>query len=383
VSRSHPDAITISYQGDGDLAALGTNNALHAANRGERMIVFFINNNLYGMTGGQMAPTTLVDQKTTTSPYGRSLDNDGAPLRMAEIMALLDGPVLVARVAVNNPRNIRQARKVIQKGFQAQKEKKGYVFIEILSQCPTNWKKSPLEACKWIDETVSRYYPLGIKKDIVEETPSRSRRLEKSTFSRVAKTLKLDKQEETLTDVSSLPFDPISFKSAGFGGQGVLSLGMIFADAAMKKNLHVTWLPSYGPEMRGGTANSGVVISTDDIGSPVVDTPNLLVAMNKPSLIKFGPLVPSDGWLFYNSSLIDELPDLKASPFPVPATEIAKEAGTIKVANTVFLAVIAAKSKLFTLDELSMLLKEYFPEERVYQMNLYALKAGFKLAENL
>lgn len=383
VNRSDPNAVTISYQGDGDLAALGTNNAIHAANRGERMIVFFVNNNLYGMTGGQMAPTTLIDQKTTTTPYGRSMDNDGAPLKMAEIMALLDSPVLVARVAVNKPKNIRLARKVIQKGFQAQKDKKGYVFIEVLSQCPTNWKKDPLQACRWIDDTVSQYYPLGILKDTVDKTPSRPRRVDKASFEQIAELLHLHQDVKSLEQEATLPFETVHFKSAGFGGQGVLSLGIVLADAAMKKGFHVTWLPSYGPEMRGGTANSGVVIKKTQVGSPMVDNPNILVAMNKPSLFKFGPLVPENGWIFYNSSLIDEIPQLKASTFPVPATDLAKDVGTIKVANTIFLAVIAARSGLFTLEELSSLLREYFPDDKLHQVNVRALEAGFKIADGL
>ena len=118
VSRANPDSVTISYQGDGDLAAIGTSNAIHAANRGENMIVFFVNNNIYGMTGGQLAPTTLIDQTSATSPYGRSVKNDGYPLRMAEMMAGLEAPTLVARVGVNNPKNIRQAIKVIRKGLE-------------------------------------------------------------------------------------------------------------------------------------------------------------------------------------------------------------------------------------------------------------------------
>ena len=255
VSRSNPDGITISYQGDGDLAAIGTNNALHAANRGENMIVFFVNNTIYGMTGGQLAPTTLVGQKTTTSPYGRTVVNDGPPLRMAEIIATLDAPVLVARVGVNSPKNIRQARKVIQKGLQAQKDRKGYVFIEVLSQCPTNWRKTPVDACRWVDEVVAEHFPLGVLKDTIDESGPVIRKLHKPEFAEIAEVLGLESEANEQSTTIDLPYQEVRFKAAGFGGQGVLSLGLILAQAAMKKDCEVTWLPSYGPEMRGGVAN--------------------------------------------------------------------------------------------------------------------------------
>lgn len=377
-SRVNPGGITISYQGDGDLAAIGTNNAIHAANRGENMIVFFVNNNIYGMTGGQLAPTSLLDQKTATSPYGRNEENDGYPLKMAEIISTLESPVLVARVAVNNPKNIRKARQIVQKGLALQKEHKGYVFIEVLSQCPTNWKKSPLEACQWIDDTVSKYYPLGVFKDQSEERDSRDRILNKPDFPEIAELLQLNKEQAELKYDGDLPFGQINLKSAGFGGQGVLSLGLIFAEFAMKKGLEVTWLPSYGPEMRGGTANCSVVVSKNEVGSPVVDRPNILIAMNKPSLFKFGPLVPEDGIIIYNQSLIDEVPELKTKNcFAIPATDMAREAGNVKVSNTIVLAALARQIGIFSYDELKELLKEYFSNEKIYQLNLKALEMGW------
>ncbi|MDO4575067.1 MAG: 2-oxoacid:acceptor oxidoreductase family protein [Planctomycetia bacterium] len=381
VSRAHPEGITLVYQGDGDLAAIGTSNALHAANRGENMIVFFVNNNIYGMTGGQLAPTTLIGQKTTTSPYGRSLQNDGPPLHMTELIATLEAPVLVARVAVNSPKNIMQARKVIRRGMQAQKDHKGYVFIEVLSQCPTNWRKTPIDACRWIEETVTKCFPLGIKKDVIDERDALTRPLGHPDFQTIAHAIGLDKNEETTDKPCALPFPEIRLKSAGFGGQGVLSLGLIFAFACMKKGLQTTWLPSYGPEMRGGVANCSVMVSKTKIGTPVVDAPNVLVAMNKPSMFRFAPLVPEDGIIIYNSTMIDEIPEniQTKNLFALDAGNIAMELGNSKFANSVVLAYLAAKTKMFDLPELKEYVRGYFANDKIYEANIPALERGFAL----
>ena len=378
VSRSNPDGITIAYQGDGDLAAIGTNNAIHAANRGENMIVFFVNNTIYGMTGGQLAPTTLIGQKTTTSPYGRSEKNDGPPLRMAEIIATLDSPVLVARVGVNSPKNVRQAHRIIGRGLEAQRDKKGYVFIEVLSQCPTNWRKSPIEACRWIDDELIKKFPIGILKDTIDEAQPVIRKVGQPDFDQIAGAIGLDYEKPQGTGIQKLPFDEVHFKAAGFGGQGVLSLGLFIASAAMKLGCEVTWLPSYGPEMRGGVANCSVVIGHDHIASPIVERPNILVAMNKPSMFKFAPTVSEGGFIFYNSSLIDKLPEsIRAGCYPIPATDMAGELGNTKAANTIMLGHLAAQAGLFSLDDLARFLKDTFADEELYRLNAKALETGF------
>ena len=381
VSRSNPDGIVVSYQGDGDLAAIGTGNAIHAANRGENMIVFFVNNNLYGMTGGQLAPTTLLGQKTTTSPYGRSKSNDGFPLLVAEMIAGLEAPTLVARVGVNNPRNIRQAVKVIKRGLEIQREKKGYVFIEVLSQCPTNWKKDPEQACEWIDDVVSKQYPIGVLKDLADEQGPQERPRKEADFAAVAKLLGLDAEEKTVDKELILPYEEMRFKFAGFGGQGVLSLGMMVAQMSMQYNLEVTWLPSYGPEMRGGVANSSVVAGKNPISTPVVDAPNVLVALNRPSLEKFGPLVPKDGLIIYNNSLIDQIPaDLKGKVHALPATDLATAAGTAKAANVVVLGFIARLTGIFELAELEAFLRKTFKKPALLEINLKAVSSGWDTA---
>lgn len=161
IKRSHPDKFVFTYQGDGDLASIGSGEIVQVAHRGERISTIFVNNGIYGMTGGQMAPTTLVGQKTATSPYGRDEEWSGKPIRIAEMLATIDGAKFVERVAVNTPANIRKAKKAIMECFKLQLEGKGFGIVEVLSTCPTNWGVPPVEALKWLDENMIPYYPLG------------------------------------------------------------------------------------------------------------------------------------------------------------------------------------------------------------------------------
>lgn len=162
VKRVHPDNIVISYQGDGDLLAIGTGETIHAANRGENITVIFINNAIYGMTGGQMAPTTMSDQITKTTPYGRDVEDVGYPIRACEMMNTLVAPVYIERTSIHDVKNIRKTKKAIKKALQNQKEGKGYSFVEILSTCPTNWGVTPVMAAKWVETAMLPYYPLGV-----------------------------------------------------------------------------------------------------------------------------------------------------------------------------------------------------------------------------
>lgn len=166
IKRASPESLVFTYQGDGDLAAIGTAETIHAANRGEKITAVFINNAVYGMTGGQMAPTTLIDQKTTTSPYGRDGNIEGYPVRISEMLAMLKGAVYIERTAVNSPANIKKTKKAIRKAFQAQIDNLGYSLVEILAPCPTNWKMNPLASWQWIDDVMSKEFPLGLIKDI-------------------------------------------------------------------------------------------------------------------------------------------------------------------------------------------------------------------------
>ena len=168
IKRTLPDRVVFSYQGDGDLAAIGTAETFHAANRGENITVIFINNAVYGMTGGQMAPTTLLGQASTTSPPGRNAILDGHPIRMSEILASLEGTAYIERVAVNSAQNILRAKKAVKKAFQCQMDGAGFNMIEVLSQCPTNWKMNTVDACRWVDEVMSKTFPIGVIKDALK-----------------------------------------------------------------------------------------------------------------------------------------------------------------------------------------------------------------------
>ncbi len=161
IKKSKPNSIVFTYQGDGDLAAIGTAEIVHTANRGENITVIFINNAIYGMTGGQMAPTTLIEQVTQTSPYGRDSKTMGYPMKVAEMLAALKGVTYISRVALNKPANIIKAKKSIKKAFQVQLDGKGFSLVEALSTCPINWGLSPIEANKWLEENMIPYFPLG------------------------------------------------------------------------------------------------------------------------------------------------------------------------------------------------------------------------------
>lgn len=161
IKRSMPDKFVFTYQGDGDLASIGAAEIIHAAHRGEKISTIFVNNAIYGMTGGQMAPTTLIGQKTSTSPYGRTEEHSGMPLRMSELLATIDGAKFVERVSVDSPANIRKAKRAIKKCFQLQLDNKGFGIVEVLSTCPTNWGMPPTDALQWLRDNMMPYYPLG------------------------------------------------------------------------------------------------------------------------------------------------------------------------------------------------------------------------------
>jgi 2-oxoglutarate ferredoxin oxidoreductase subunit beta len=161
------DKVVFTYQGDGDLASIGMGEIVHAMNRSLPLTVVFINNAIYGMTGGQMAPTTLLGQKSTTSPAGRDAKANGYPVRMCEMLATLAGPAYIERVALTQPKYIVKAKQAILKAFKNQTENRGVSFVELLSTCPTNWGLRPVEACKWLEENMIPYYPLGVYKDFV------------------------------------------------------------------------------------------------------------------------------------------------------------------------------------------------------------------------
>jgi 2-oxoisovalerate ferredoxin oxidoreductase beta subunit len=299
LKRACPDKIVIAYQGDGDLAAIGTAEIVHAANRGEKISVFFVNNAIYGMTGGQMAPTTLVGQRSTTSPWGRRPVNEGFPLHMAEMLSSLEAPIYIERVALSDNKNIMKARKAVRKALELQRDGAGFTFVEILSPCPTIWGKDPVEARKWIGEKMIPQFPLNVFRDRAVEVPNNNVPPHKTVA-------ELVEGERKAVGDASVPrkhhqFRDLGIKIAGFGGQGVLLLGQLLAEMGMREGLEVSWLPSYGPEMRSGSAHCHVCLSKDRIGSPVLSRPEILIAMSEISLRKFAPQIAPGGTILCGS----------------------------------------------------------------------------------
>ncbi len=161
IKRVHPEKVVFTYQGDGDLASIGTAEAVHVAHRGEKITTIFVNNAIYGMTGGQMAPTTLIGQKATTSPLGRTVEHSGMPLKVSEMFATIHGAAYIARVSVDTPANVRKAKKAIKEAFQCQIDGKGFSMVEVLSTCPTNWGMTPKDSLTWLRDNMMPYYPMG------------------------------------------------------------------------------------------------------------------------------------------------------------------------------------------------------------------------------
>lgn len=384
VKRALPDSLVISYQGDGDLAAIGGNEILHAANRGEDFTTIFVNNAIYGMTGGQMAPTTLVGMKTTTTPMGRVAANDGFPVRVSELLSSLEGPTYIERVALYDNKTRAKARKAIRKALQNQVEGRGFSLVEVLSPCPTGWGVTPVDSLKWIEENLIPNFPLGVFKDKSAEREHRTHRRSTVAVAELPALLGLNGRPDAAAAASpKSTFGEIDqrLKIAGFGGQGLLFLGRLLAEAGMRQNLHVSWLPSYGPEMRGGTANCHVNISTTEIGSPLVSTPTVLIAMNKPSLDKFEAELVSGGLIIYDSSLIDHSPARSdVEVIALPATEMADKIGNAKSANMVALGALIGKTNLLDKDAVLDVVKAMTKKAALLDLNISAVEAGFDFA---
>ena len=385
VKRACPDKIVISYQGDGDLAAIGTAEIVHAANRGEKITVFFINNGIYGMTGGQMAPTTLIGQKSTTSPWGRRPVTEGFPMHMSEMLATLEAPVYIERVALCDNKNIMRARRAIRKALELQRDGSGFSFVEILSPCPTIWNKDPVEARNWVSDAMVPAFPLSVFRDRKPEIPVGTEPPQRS----IAEVLGLGNAPESAQEASGLRrgrphnFDRLGMKIAGFGGQGVLLLGQLIMEMGMKEGLEVSWLPSYGPEMRSGSAHCHVCLSKDRIGSPLVSNPDVLVAMNEFSLRKFAPEVARTGIILYNgASLPTDFNQPEAPVLCIPASEIADSSGSAKAANIVMLGAVLEHTNCLASETAMSVLDEKVRKLDLLEIDHRALAAGRSYIEH-
>jgi 2-oxoisovalerate ferredoxin oxidoreductase beta subunit len=383
VKRALPHSIVISYQGDGDLAAIGTSNILHAANRGESITVFFVNNAIYGMTGGQMAPTTLEGQRTSTTPRGRVLEDTGYPLRMSELLSTLHAPVYIERVALTDGKHIMAARRAVRKALKAQVDGKGFSMVEVLSPCPIGWKMEPSKAKDWIVEHLIPAFPLGVYKDVLSEREPRMRPAPELALDKVAELFAAEPAVERTGEPSwegvAEAYREPQIKVAGFGGQGVLFLGALLANVALRKNFHVTWLPAYGPESRGGTANCNVVISEKPVASPMVTEPTVLMALNGPSLERFESSVTAGGVVVYDSTLIKRAPSrTDVEVVAVPATAIADELGHTRVANLVMVGAYLSHTGMFSEAEVNATMGHILKRADMLEVNRQAVEHGFR-----
>ena len=350
MKRCNPGMVVFTYQGDGDLAAIGAGEIVNAANRGELITVFFINNATYGMTGGQMAPTTLMGQKSSTSPDGRTAFM-GQPMKMAELIAGLDGPVYVERVALYDAKQRIKAQKAITKALRMQVEGRGFAFVEVLAECPTHLGLTPEETERWVKESMLPVFPLGVKKDVVVE-PHAKPPAPNFDGARLASLVgaSAEKPPRFMKGFPEhLGGKDVALKLAGSGGDGAQTAAMLIARAAISEGFDATHIPSYGPESRGGTSYADVHVAEDEVLSPASPHPRILVAFNAPSLAKFAPDVVPGGTIVYDSSVIHDVPKVADGVrlVGVPCTEIAVDLGKAMVKNVVALGALCAATGLF------------------------------------
>jgi 2-oxoisovalerate ferredoxin oxidoreductase beta subunit len=352
---ANPEAIVVSYQGDGDLAAIGLAEIIHAAQLGLPLSVVFVNNAIYGMTGGQMAPTTLPGQISSTTPTGRGAFH-GQPLKVAEMIAGLDGSVYVERTALFDQKTRLRTKKAIEKILRLQMEGRGFGFVEVLAECPVHLKMTPLEAEAWVRDRMVPIFPLGKLKDEIREPwalPGPA-------------TFDADRVLELLEASREAPHDggaafpvhlhesDVAIKFAGAGGDGAQTAAMLLAKAAIGEGFDATHIPSYGPESRGGTSYADVRIARDEVLSPACTEPHCLVAFNAPSLAKFGPQVADRGIVVYDSGAIEEVPELRPGVrlVPVPFGDVAHHLGKALVKNMVALGALQEASRVVSEESL-------------------------------
>jgi 2-oxoisovalerate ferredoxin oxidoreductase beta subunit len=382
---ANPNAIVIAYQGDGDLASIGLAEIIQAAQLGIPFTVLFLNNAVYGMTGGQMAPTTLMGQITTTSPAGRT-PLMGEPLKMAEMIAQLDGTVYVERVALYDNKQRFRAKKAIKKAIQVQLDNRGVGFVEVLSECPVQWHMTPVESEQWVKEKMVSVFPLGVKKDIPKEPWFH---LNPPNFDpEKIKELVGGKTEAASRFSSAFPDHiagrDIALKLAGAGGDGAQTAAMLLTQAAIQEGFDSTHIPSYGPESRGGTSYADVHIAEDEVLSPAAPHPNILIAFNAPSLAKFGPMVTKNGIILYDSSVIPNPPSLNPAihVYGLPFTRIAAELGKLVVKNIVSLGALQAATQIFPRETFLTAIRQALSEKAaLIPLNEKAFDCGVRAFE--
>jgi 2-oxoisovalerate ferredoxin oxidoreductase beta subunit len=394
VKRSLPHATVIAYQGDGDLAAIGTAEILHAANRGEPITVIFVNNAIYGMTGGQTAPPTPLGAATTTAPHGRSVWNEGYPLHVSEVIAALEAPVYVERVALGNPKMILRAGKAIRKAIENQVSGLGFSLVEILSPCPTIWKMTPTDAQAWVRDELTKVYPLSIFRDTTAGTnprPAPPSPVPLSQVPAICKSVNAEQECKVGQAVSpavgreaDIGNADHRIKIAGFGGQGVLMLGELLVEAGLAAGLEVSWLPSYGPEMRSGTSHCHVRLCSSPVDSPLISRPTVLIAMNEPSLHKFLDTVEPGGWVLYNSASLPQAVGRDDVNFIVqPFASVADCVGDPRAANMVALGALLECTDLIAQQYIETALARLVTSQRWLEIDRKALVCGRDLVKSM
>jgi 2-oxoisovalerate ferredoxin oxidoreductase beta subunit len=346
---ANPEAVVVSYQGDGDLASIGLAEIIHAAQLGIPISVVFINNAIYGMTGGQMAPTTLMGQWSTTTPDGRGR-MQGPPMRVSEMIAGLAGASYVERCALFDQKHRKRCKQAIKKALSLQIEGRGFGFVEILSECPTHWGMTAEQSETHVRDVLSKAFPIGIVKDeptepwfsLAKPQFSRERVLDVISASRESPA-RFCKQFPDHLD----PMD-VAVKLAGSGGDGAQTAALLVTKAAINEGFDATHIPSYGPESRGGTSYADVHIAREEVLSPGAPNPHVLMAFNAPSLDKFAASVKPGGIIIYDSSVIERAPNLGRDVrlVPVPCATLAQELGNVLVKNVIALGALQAAAQL-------------------------------------
>jgi 2-oxoisovalerate ferredoxin oxidoreductase beta subunit len=383
---ANPDSIVICYQGDGDLASIGLAEIVSTAQLGIPITVIFINNAIYGMTGGQMAPTTLIGQRTTTTPKGRT-PLAGQPMKMAELISVLDGPVYVERVALYDNRRRTHAKRSIKKALELQVAGTGFAFVEVLSECPVHLGLEPEAAEDWVRDNMVPVFPLGVKKDTTDGAafpviPTSRFDPEEALVALGATTERPPRFAEGFP--THLDPEDIGFKLAGSGGDGAQTAAMILTRSAINEGYDSTHIPSYGPESRGGTSYADVHVALKEVMSPAAPHPHVLVAFNTPSLAKFGPTVQPGGMVIYDSSVISARPEGLAAGVrmvAVPFTSVANDLGAVLVKNVVALGALQGATKVFPEETFLTAIRATLKQKcAMISINEEAFRLGAKLA---
>lgn len=350
---ANPESIVVCYQGDGDLASIGLAEIVSTAQQGLPISVIFVNNAIYGMTGGQMAPTTLMNQKTASSPYGRERSM-GQPMKMAELIAGLDGPVYVERVALFDAKQRNRARNAILKALTLQVKNRGFSFVEVLAECPTHLKLTPRETEQWVRERMLPAFPLGVKKDDAREPWFRPAAplYDADQVLAVIGGSAAAAPRFCVEFPSHIDAHDVALKLAGAGGDGAQTAAMLIARAGINEGFDATHIPSYGPESRGGTSYADVHVASDEVLSPASPNPHVLIAFNAPSLERFAPAVRRGGIIIYDNSVITAPPAVArgVAIHGVPLARIAADLGNPVVKNIAALGALQAATGLFPAD---------------------------------